>query len=236
MNVKSAATVLMVLIETGSLAHAAETHPIPARDLVLPEPIERAVAVDARTPQQIHAALGWPPDTAWKLEASGRSFGAITPEDILPIGPARKSPFVAKLNNYPEVPKELKEAARLLMEGKLEEAKASLRDTRRWEHNLPSAGVTLYLVFDAANLPIAARSSLDKAVIEESADPEPWVFLGEIAIDENRIAEAENDFNQAKKLLADYNNLKRKPRLEKRVSRGIAEIMKIRKGWNTRLP
>ena len=162
------------------------------------------------------------------IEATEGSFGAKTPLTYPPSRPTRKTSFVDKLKDDPGAARQFNEAIKLLNEEKLRPWNSGPASLKKSVPYAPSEYIILYLIFDDMNQPAAARASLNRAVLEYPSDPEPWVFLGEIAIDENRIAEAENDFNRARQLLADYKNADRKPRMEKRVSRGIAEIAKVR--------
>jgi tetratricopeptide (TPR) repeat protein len=164
-----------------------------------------------------------------RIEPPEGSLAAECPVVDLRSRPVRKTPFVATLKDYPEIPTELKQAIELLQKKRLDDAIHKLHGNRDWGRNLPTGYILLYLAFDGANQPAAARSCLEKAAVEYPADPEPWLFLGEIAIDENRLAEAKNDFDHAMQLLANYKNAERKPHLEQRLSRGIAEVAKVLK-------
>ena len=41
-------------------------------------------------------------------------------------------------------------------------------------------------------------------MVENPSDPEPWVILGSIALNDNRMAESEIDFAKANQLLEKY--------------------------------
>jgi hypothetical protein len=166
--------------------------------------------------------------------SEGAAARGANPQTVNPPSAPRKATLVAKLKDYPEVPDYLNEAMKQRCEGEMTKAIKQLGWSRRFGRSCPSEYIVLYLVFADANQSAAARAALDKAAFEYPSDPEPWVFLGEISIDENRLAEAENNFDHAKQLLAHYKNADRKPRLEKRVTKGIEEVTRARKELNDR--
>ena len=68
-----------------------------------------------------------------------------------------------------------------------------------------------------------ARMMLERAVINAPSDPEAYVLLGNIALQERRVTEAEMCFNKSKELLASFSIPDRKKILEKVLSeRGIS--------------
>jgi tetratricopeptide (TPR) repeat protein len=104
---------------------------------------------------------------------------------------------------------------------------------------LPSPHVVLFRVLanvnrqDAAQ---AARAELEAAVKETPSDPEPYVFLAGIALNERRVTEAGLDLDKAKQLLENYKNVKRKDAIEQQVMSGIALLAESRQepaGWKT---
>ena len=62
------------------------------------------------------------------------------------------------------------------------------------------------------------------------SDPEPYVILGNIALQERRVAEATMDFDKAKQLLATYTNAERKAAMEQQTKSGIALLAESRRG------
>ena len=60
---------------------------------------------------------------------------------------------------------------------------------------------------------------------------EPYIILGNIALQERRIAEAAMDFDKAKQLLATYTNDERKGAMEQQVLSGIAQVAEASEDW-----
>jgi tetratricopeptide (TPR) repeat protein len=72
---------------------------------------------------------------------------------------------------------------------------------------------------------------LEEAIKAEPSDPEPYIILGSIALQQQRAAEATLAFDNAGKLLAKYPNTKRKKALEQQVLGGIAQVAESRGDW-----
>ncbi len=96
---------------------------------------------------------------------------------------------------------------------------------------LPSAHVVMYEIFLQMKEPKAARLELEKAIKANSSDPEPYTILGNIALQERRVAEAELDFDKAQQLLAKYTSARRKKILEQQTMSGIAQVAEANKNW-----
>jgi Tfp pilus assembly protein PilF len=68
--------------------------------------------------------------------------------------------------------------------------------------------------------------------MEMPGDPEAYVILGEVAIAENRVTEADLLYAQAAKTLADFKgNAKRKDQLQPRILGGEARVAEARADW-----
>ena len=61
-----------------------------------------------------------------------------------------------------------------------------------------------WLANPPVNQPNLARLQLDEAVQSNPSDPEPYMILGEIALQDRRLSEATIDFDKARQLLATY--------------------------------
>ena len=89
-----------------------------------------------------------------------------------------------------------------------------------------------WLANPPVNQPNLARLQLDEAVQSNPSDPEPYVILGEIAVQDRRLSEATIDFDKARQLLATYDrNAMRKASLEHRTLSGIAWVAETRENW-----
>ena len=69
------------------------------------------------------------------------------------------------------------------------------------------------------------------AIKTSPSDPEPYVILGNIALQERRVAEATMDFDKAKQMLATYTNDERKGAMEQQTMSGIAQVAEADEDW-----
>ena len=82
-----------------------------------------------------------------------------------------------------------------------------------------------------ANQPKAAREELGAAIEADNSDPEPYVLLGDIALQEKRLRDATISFERAKKLLAGYRNATRKTSIELQMLSGFAAAAETQSSW-----
>lgn len=245
MKIMSGAFVV-ILFSSGSFALAAEPPYAPGSRPQFPEPVERAmIGEGSANARQMggHGVLEISQGSlVFGVQRSSR--GSDVTVGVIPYGAPLN---LSELKEYPEV----ENAFKLLDDGKFDEGVAELREAARENPNLPSMYVMMYRVLAAANQPKpvsdtpgpamvrpsaldagvkpqTARSWLEKAVVTTPKDPEPWLLLGEIAMQENRIGEAELDFAQAKELLGCYSNAHRKAAIEPAVLSGMASVKERR--------
>jgi tetratricopeptide (TPR) repeat protein len=231
MNLKSSAAVLMVLLWTSSTASAADPKNAPPNGLLFPESVERAMMGQAMAAERNAPRFG-------TLTITSSSFGFVpkgpiellieksNPPKTNPDKPAVKEADPARpaknlgSDNVPE----LKKALQFLRQSDLEGAMKELHVAAQAHPELPSEYVMLYRIFAQANQSNAARTCLEKAVVKMPSDPEPWIMLGEVALQEQRLSEAELDFEKAKQLLTGYSNEKGKQLIEQQMLNGLAHI------------
>ena len=72
---------------------------------------------------------------------------------------------------------------------------------------------------------------MEAAAHSNPSDPEPYLLLGNIAVQERRIAEAAMDFEKAQQLLARYRNYDRKAVLQRQTCNGLAQVAEAREDW-----
>ena len=98
---------------------------------------------------------------------------------------------------------------------------------------LPSAHVYMYQILSDLRVdqPKLACAHLAEALKEDPSDPEPYLILGSIALQDKRIAEAAMDLDKARQLLASYTNIKRKPAIEQQTISGLALLAESRQDW-----
>lgn len=157
-------------------------------------------------------------------------FGAAAkPATAQPVPPEVPSP-AAKPKQYPEVQEAFQQ---LLKDRNMPACIKTLEGVSRKYPELPSAHVLMYnfLALPQVNQPNAARFQLEEAIRTTPSDPEPWVLLGNIALQERRIAEATSDFDKAKALLATYTNAERKSAIEQQMLSGVAQVSEAREDW-----
>jgi tetratricopeptide (TPR) repeat protein len=154
----------------------------------------------------------------------GDGATSVLAQPVTPVAPTAAAP---KQKQYPEV----QEALQLLAQRKMADAIKKLDEVSRKYPELPSAHVMMYLILAQNNQPNVARFELEVAIHANPSDPEPWVILGNIAMQERRVAEATNDFNKAQELLAAYTNTERKGTLEQQALSGKAQVAEANEDW-----
>jgi tetratricopeptide (TPR) repeat protein len=154
-------------------------------------------------------------------------FGAeAMPASAQPATPAA-SAAAPRARQYPEV----QEAVQLFGRRQISEAIKALENLSRKNPELPSARVMAYEILMQMKEPNAARFQLELAIHITPSDPEPYIILGNIALQDRRIAEATMDFERAKQLLATYPNVSRKATMEPLTLSGIAQVAEAREDW-----
>ena len=76
-----------------------------------------------------------------------------------------------------------------------------------------------------------AKAWLDQAFLQTPSDPEPWVIIGEFALQEKRLPEAEIDFAKADQLLKTYTNEAHKPMIQQAAFSGMVSVAESRQRW-----
>jgi len=83
-----------------------------------------------------------------------------------------------------------------------------------------------------ANLILAMRNWLEKGVQQNPDDPEAYLVLGEIALQEGRVTETDLLYNKAAGLMATFKgNAKRKQGLQPRILGGQAAVAEAHQDW-----
>ena len=152
------------------------------------------------------------------------------PASAQPVQPATPTTpsTAAKPKEYPEA----KEALQLLLrDHNIPAAIKKLEKVSKENPELPSAHVLMYQILAQLNQPAAARAELDEAVKTNAGDPEPYIILGDIALQERRLVEAALSFDKAKAMLAKYTNAERKGALEQQTLSGMAVLAEARGDW-----
>jgi tetratricopeptide (TPR) repeat protein len=155
--------------------------------------------------------------------------GWAVPVSAQPAAPASPAPAASPKKTYPEVEKALKT---LIQQRNIAGAIKELEEASRHYSELPSAHVMMFQFLGQLKEPAAAKLQLEVAVNKTPSDPEPWVILGNIALQERRVAEATNDFEKAKQLLETYPNADRKSGLMQQTLSGTAQVAEAKEKWS----
>ncbi len=128
---------------------------------------------------------------------------------------------------YPGV----KTAAEQFNQRNVDGARKTLENERRVHPELPPADLILFKWFADVNQANMARMELERAVMNSPSDPEAFVLLGNIALQERRVTEADMDFGKAKELLASFSVADRKKVIETQTVSGLASVAEAREQW-----
>jgi Tfp pilus assembly protein PilF len=99
-------------------------------------------------------------------------------------------------------------------------------------NDLPPAQLILAEWFTQANQTQAARVALERAVLDEPADPEIYVIMSDLALREGRFTEAELALDKATAVLEGFTkSARRKQMLIPRVHANLAAVSEWREAW-----
>jgi Flp pilus assembly protein TadD len=156
--------------------------------------------------------------------------GGATPASAQPVTRTPTTPAAGpRQETYPEVRAALEELSKT---GNIPNAIKKYEEASRKYPELSSAHVWMYGVLARVNQPNLARLQLDEAVKTNPSDPEPYVILGDIALQDRRLSEAGIDFEKAKQLLATYNTtVIRKAAMEHDALSGMAGVAEAHENW-----
>jgi tetratricopeptide (TPR) repeat protein len=163
------------------------------------------------------------------LATAAAILGASSSASAQPaLSSSSSAPAAAPKPDFPEVQKALD---LLTQQRDLAGCKRMLHDAALKYSKLPNEDVMLYQLFAQMNQANAARQALYDGIYEHPSDPEPWVILANIALNENRLPEAEIDFAKANQLLEKYDNKDRKPIIQQQALSGMAAVAERRGQW-----
>ncbi|MGA2256424.1 MAG: hypothetical protein ABSG53_17385 [Thermoguttaceae bacterium] len=167
----------------------------------------------------------------------GAGATSASAQPAIPTPPASAAPAApTKQVDSPEVQEALQE---LIKTGSIPNAISKLEEALRKYPDLPSAHVIMgsWLASPKFNRRDLALLQLDEAVKTNSSDPEPYVILGKIALQDRRLSEAAIDFHKAEQLLATYNTTpKHKATIEHETLSGIARVAEAQENWKEAEP
>jgi tetratricopeptide (TPR) repeat protein len=127
---------------------------------------------------------------------------------------------------------EVEEAAKEFQKRNFDGAVTLLQQAVKKRADLPPAHVIMFQWFAQSNQGALAQMALERAVMSEPKDPEAFVIMGKIALQERRITAAELLFLRAQQLLATFDKSpKRKEILEPQTISGLASVDQAREKW-----
>jgi tetratricopeptide (TPR) repeat protein len=127
---------------------------------------------------------------------------------------------------------DLTEAGKRFSSGDFEGAANLLREAVKQNPDLPPAQVMMARMFMQSNLAAEGRRRLERAIVEEPADPTAYMLMGDLALREGRIAEAELDFQKVQSLLPKFEkSAKQKSEIESSLCSGLASVAEARQNW-----
>jgi Tfp pilus assembly protein PilF len=130
------------------------------------------------------------------------------------------------------VPEEIKEAAQQFALQNYPKATELLESARKHDPDMQPAHVLLFDWFARTNQTFLARMALERAVMSDPQDPEAYIIMGNIALQERRVTDAELQFLKAQQLLRSFDkSAKRKERMEPVAASGLANVAEAREKW-----
>jgi tetratricopeptide (TPR) repeat protein len=167
----------------------------------------------------VHAVFGFV--VSFLLAAP--SFG----QTLLPPGGAGDN-----AEKKPAQMKELEDAIGWFQKGDIDNAEKSCEEACKKNADLPPAQILIAQMFAQARQGQLMLVFLEKAVQKSPDDPEAYLQLGELALNQRRFAEADLLFGKASTLLKTFNkSADRKAKLMPRVFSDLAGISEVREDW-----
>jgi Tfp pilus assembly protein PilF len=153
-------------------------------------------------------------------------------------GPARAEPILSNPSAggaaASQQPQEVNEAIAKFKSMDFDGALASLKAAVAKNRDLPPAQVIMANLYAQVNRPVDARMSLERAVMEEPADPEAYVILAQAALQDRRVTEADLLLTYAKSLLDQFEKSPaRKKNIQVAALAGLDAVSEARGDWGT---
>ncbi|MGB8852802.1 MAG: tetratricopeptide repeat protein [Pirellulales bacterium] len=128
--------------------------------------------------------------------------------------------------------KEITNAISRFRDRDIDGCRAVLERAKSNNPKLPPPGVMMAMLWLSVNQLGPARAELEDTAVKFSADPEPYLMLGDLAFQERRVTEADVLFAKATALTAAFDeNPKRKRDFDIRCNAGAAAVAEARKQW-----
>lgn len=127
------------------------------------------------------------------------------------------------------IEKPVEQAIKLFGDQKFDEARDLLKATREKNPQLPPEGVIMAQLMVGINQGMAARGELERTVLSDPKDPEPYLVFGDLAFQNRQVTESSLCFEKANELVQSYaSNPTRKRDLQIRAFAGLAAVASAR--------
>ena len=124
---------------------------------------------------------------------------------------------------------EVKDAIELFRNRNFDGALKKLEEAVKKNDDLPPAQIIMAQLFAQANIPGGVRNALERAILGSKDDPEAYAILGDFALREGRVTEADLLYNKARGYLDAFKgSKKRRELLQKSVLNGLASVAEAR--------
>ncbi len=110
-------------------------------------------------------------------------------------------------------------------------AEEKLKEAVKEHSELPPAEVIMAQWFARGQHAAGVRMYLERAVNNEPDDPSAYIFLGDFALRERRVTEADLLLAKAQTLLGSFKNAERKELMVPQVANGLAAVAEARRKW-----
>jgi tetratricopeptide (TPR) repeat protein len=146
----------------------------------------------------------------------------------------KESKSRTKSSDEPLTPeaKDLTEAAKKFSASNFDGALKILQDMVKKYPDLPPPQVYMASFFSRVQSIAGMRGALEQAVIDAPNDPEPYILMGDVAVNEHRFTEARMLYKKAEELTASFQgSKKRKEQFSPRILSGEALIEEFLGNW-----
>jgi tetratricopeptide (TPR) repeat protein len=161
----------------------------------------------------------------WAVLAYSRPlFGQIVSPEAPPATP--------KAGTAPGTIPEMEEAVKAFRNRDWDRAAELLEQARKKNKDLPPPHVSSGWLSPDSEQRALAQPALERAVVNDPKDPEAFVILGNMALQERRVTDAELLFLRAQQLLGPFDQSpKWKEILESQTISGLASVAEAREKW-----
>jgi Tfp pilus assembly protein PilF len=168
--------------------------------------------------------------TSGPVQPSSPAKDSPTALPTLPAASGSAAADSTPIEKIPQVTEAVARFQKLDFDGALK----LLQEACQQHADLPPAEIVMAELFSQANQPAGVRIWLERAVFQVPEDPEGHVLLGDLALRDGRLAEAQLLYSRANQSLASFNrSQKRKAVLQMRSASGLAAVAEARQDWPT---